>query len=102
MIKPVIIGLVISACSLNVSAQGTHAVTDPEQKLKTARTFFQNEQYAIAYPLMSELMEMYPENRVSDHTYQVEDVQYYYLVCRLKLMHEVAAPAAETYIQSTT
>lgn len=102
MIKPVILGLAFAACSFSVFAQGTHDVTDPEQKLKTARTFFLNEQYAIAYPLMSELMEMYPANRVSEYTYQVEDVQYYYLVCRLKLMHEVAAPAAETYIGSTT
>lgn len=44
---------------------------------------------------------MYPPNTISDFTYRVEDVQYYYIACRLKLMHEAAASAAETYIHST-
>lgn len=101
MIRRFIIGTVISLSTLSGQAQGTHAVTDPELALKTAKDFFLNQQYAIAYPLFGELLEVYPENTVSSNTYQVEDVRYYYLVCRLKLLHEAAAHQAETYIEST-
>ncbi len=101
MLKPFLFALTFVMLQSVSMAQGTHRVTDPELKLKTAQQFFINEHYALAYPLLYELTEMYPPNTISDFTYRVEDVQYYYLACRLKLMHEAAADAAETYIHST-
>lgn len=101
MLKPFLSALALVWVHAVAMAQGTHSVTDPELKLKTAQQYFQNGHYALAYPLLYELTEMYPPNTISDFTYRVEDVQYYYLACRLKLMHEAASSAAETYIHST-
>lgn len=101
MLKPFLSVLAFVWFQSVAMAQGTHSVTDPELKLKTAQQFFLQEHYALAYPLLHELTEMYPPNTISDFTYRVEDVQYYYIACRLKLMHEAAASAAETYIHST-
>lgn len=86
-------GIVVSAYS-----QPTHNITDPERKYKEAKEFFVKEQYALAYPLMKELLHQYPDNTASDHTYLNDDINYYYIVCQLKLMQPVAKNDASHYI----
>jgi TolA-binding protein len=93
--------LLLAASYLSI-AQPTHTITDPERKFKEAKEFFVKEQYALAYPLMKDLKQSYPDNRISDHTYLNDDVNYYYIACQLKLMQEVAASEAVFYIKGVT
>ncbi len=87
-------GIIASA-----TAQPTNAVTDPEKKYKDAKELFVREQYALAYPLLKELKQQYPDNSISNHTYINDDVNYFYTACGLKLMQEEAADEAKQYIE---
>ena len=87
-----------SSVSFPAFAQPTHAITDPEKKYKDAKEFFVKEQYALAYPLLEELKEQYPDNTISNHTYINDDVNYYYIVCELKLQQPIAEEEARHYI----
>lgn len=99
MIKQKIILLLFAAVvSFSAFAQPTHVITDPEKKYKEAKALFVREQFALAYPLFAELKESNPGNTVSDHTYLNEDVDYYYIVCRLKLKQPIAVQEARHYI----
>ena len=87
-----------AALSLSVFAQPTHQHTDPEKLYKEAKELFVKEQYALAYPLITELKAAYPDNTISDHTYLNDDVNYYYIVCELKLQLAVAGQEAIHYV----
>ena len=90
--------LIATAFYLPVLAQPTHNVTDPEKKYKDAKELFVKEQFALAYPLLAELRAGYPDNTISDHTYLNDDVNYYTIVCELKLQQPVAEQEARQYI----
>lgn len=79
-------------------AQPTNTITDPEKKYKEAKELFVKEQFALAYPLLKELKEQYPDNSISNHTYLNNDVNYFYTVCELKLVQPVAEDEAKQYI----
>jgi tetratricopeptide (TPR) repeat protein len=82
-------------------AQPTHAVIDEEKDYKTAKEFIAKEEYAFAYPLVKELKLKYPENTKTDHSYINDDVDYYYVVCELKLQQDVGKEDAILYINGT-
>jgi tetratricopeptide (TPR) repeat protein len=90
--------LFAAAFSFSAFSQPTHAITDPEKKFKNAKELFVREQFALAYPLFAELKAENPDNTVSDHTYINEDVNYYYIVCELKLQQPIAEQEARHYI----
>ncbi len=80
------------------TAQPTHAVTDAEKKYKDAKELFVKEQYALAYPLLKDLKAQYADNAISNHTYINDDVNYYYVVCELRLQQPIAEDEARHYI----
>ncbi len=84
--------------TINGFGQATSTITDTEKRYKEAKALFVNEQYGLAYPLLKDLKQQYPDNAVSDHTYINEDVSYYYTVCALKLELPVAVDEATHYI----
>ena len=84
-------------CSTAFSQQ-THVYTDAERKFKEAKQLFIQQQYGLAYPLLQEVKEQYPDNQVSNNTYLHDDVNYYFIVCRLKLRLPVAEEEATHYI----
>ena len=84
--------------SFSVFSQATFGVTDPEKKYKEVKEMMVKEAYAQAYPLTRELKAQYADNTVSDHAYINEDVNFYYIVCELKLMLDIAKDDAEKYI----
>ena len=92
-------------CSIAVPcqmiAQPTHAINDNELQYREAKEYIAKEQYALAYPLVKSLLDKYPENKVSDHTYLREDILYFEILCRLRFMHHVAAEDAAAYINGT-
>jgi len=99
MIRHKIAHLLFAAVlSSTAFAQPTHSITDPEKKFKDAKALFVNDQFALAYPLLAELKAAYPDNTVSDHAYINDDVNYYYIVCELKLQQPVAEAEARHYI----
>jgi len=99
MIKQKIALLLLAAAfSLPAFSQPTHVTTDPEKKFKDAKELFVREQFALAYPLFAELKAAYPDNTASDHAYLNDDVNYYYIVCELKLKQPVAEQEARHYI----
>ena len=84
--------------SFSAFAQPTHAITDPEKNFKDAKELFVKEQFALAYPLFAALKAENPDNTISNHTYINDDVNYYYIVCQLKLQQPVAVQDARHYI----
>ena len=84
--------------SLSVFSQQTYVFTDTEKKFKEAKNLFIEQQYALAYPLLQAVKEQYPDNRQSNYTYLHDDVNYYFIVCRLKLRLPVAEEEATHYI----
>jgi len=84
--------------SFFVSAQATFVVTDPQKDFKDAKELFVKEQYALAYPLFKELKKQYPDDKKSDHLYLNDDIDYYYIVCGLKLQLPIAEEDAKLYI----
>ncbi|MEO6254465.1 MAG: tetratricopeptide repeat protein [Ferruginibacter sp.] len=91
--------LFAAAFSFSAFAQPTHAITDPEKKYKDAKELFTREQFALAYPLFAELKAENPPNTISNHTYINDDVNYYYIVCELKLKQPIAEQEARHYIE---
>ena len=84
--------------SLSIFAQPTHVITDAEKKFKEAKELFIKQQYGLAYPLLQDLKQQYPDNQKSNNVYLNDDVNYYFIVCRLKLQLPIAENEAKHYI----
>ena len=82
----------------SVIAQPTHVFTDAEKKFKDAKELFIKQQYALAYPLLEAVKKEYPDEQKSNNVYLHDDVNYYYIVCRLKLQLPIAEEEAKHYI----
>lgn len=90
--------LIATIISFSSFSQATHFVTDPEKKFKAAKELFVKQQYALAYPLLQEVKEQYPDNLKSNNQYLNDDINYYFIVCRLKLQLPIAEQEAKQYI----
>lgn len=91
---PIVFFLLSASCF----SQPNYNVTDPEKSFKDAKEYFIKGEYSIAYPLLKPLLDKYPENTRSSHSYLNEDVVYYYIVCELKLNQEIADEEAKRFI----
>ncbi|MBA2562727.1 MAG: tetratricopeptide repeat protein [Chitinophagaceae bacterium] len=91
--------LLLLIISLPCFSQPNYNVTDPERSFKEAKELFIKEQYSLAYPLLKELKQQYPDNTQSSHTYLNQDVEYYYIVCGLRLNQPVAEVQAKSFIE---
>lgn len=89
---------ILLAISSSCFSQANFAITDPERGFKQARDFFILGEYSLAYPLLQQLKDRYPENTTSDHTYLNQDLDYYYIVCGLKLNEQIAEEQAKRFI----
>ncbi|MDQ6890389.1 MAG: tetratricopeptide repeat protein, partial [Bacteroidota bacterium] len=81
-------------------SQPNYNITDPEKSFKEAKEYFIKGEYSLAYPLLKPLKDKYPENTQSSHAYLNQDIDYYYIVCGLKLNQSVAEDAAQRYIDA--
>lgn len=79
-------------------AQEGFSITDKDRNYKQAKDLFIKEQYLPAYPLLKNLRQDYPENTQSDHLYINQDVEYYYIICGLKLDQQIAETEAKNFI----
>jgi len=83
-------------------AQPTHFVTDTEKKYKEVKEHIAREEYGFAYTAVKELKTLYPENTANYPNYIREDVDFFYVLCGLKLMQDRAKNEAVNYISSVT
>ncbi len=90
--------LFVIVISITAFSQPSHVFTDPEKKFKEAKELFVKQQYALAYPLLQEVKLQYPDNQKSNNAYLNDDVNYYYIVTRLKLQLPIAEEEAGQYI----
>ncbi len=86
--------------SLSCFSQPNFNITDPEKSFKEAKDFFIKGDYSLAYPLLKPLLDKYPENTQSSHSYLNQDVQYYYIVCGLKLNQQTAEESAKLFVDA--
>jgi TolA-binding protein len=99
MIKhKILLTLLVTFIGYNSFSQASYVNIDIEKKYKEAKELFVKEQFALAYPLLKELKQQYADNTISDHTYINDDVNYYYIVCQLKLKHQVAEKESRRYV----
>lgn len=98
--KSILLPLAVFLCSCRVFSQANYFVTDPEKDFKEAKEYFIKQEYSLAYPLLKDLRDKYPENMQSAHAYLNQDIQYYYIVCGLKMNQSVAEDEAHRYIDN--
>ncbi len=92
--------LVFMILSAPCFSQENYFVTDPQKNFKEAEDLFMKGEYSLAYPLLKPLLDKYPENTKSSHAYLNQDLEYYYVVCELKLNQQVAEDAAKRFIDA--
>src|SRR5690242_10368494 len=88
------------AFSIPCFSQANYSVTDSQKDFKEAEYFFLKGEYSLAYPLLKPLLDKYPENTKSSHAYLNQDIEYYFVVCELKLNQSIAEEAAKRFIDA--
>ena len=81
-----------------IFAQQTRFYSDPDEKFREAREYFQKEQYSLAYPLFKELRQDLRETDRVNQPLIVQEVNYYAIVCALKQKEGRAEEMAKQYI----
>lgn len=84
--------------NVSVSAQQTRFYSDPEEKFKDAKEYFQKEQYSLAYPLLKELKQSIRETDKANRPVTVQEINYYTIVCGLKQNEGRAEEEAQQFI----
>ncbi|MEO5647708.1 MAG: tetratricopeptide repeat protein, partial [Chitinophagaceae bacterium] len=92
------LSLIFFFTSLIVSSQPNFSVTDPEKKFKEAKDFFVKEQYSLAYPILRELQHEQGKETKASRNYLVQDLEYYFIVCGLKLDQQISEEHAKRFI----
>ena len=98
MIKYILLLVMYSATFYTSLAQATHRITDSERDFKVVKEHIAKEEYAFAYPLVKALLIQYPANTQTDHAYLNDDINYFYILCELKLQHAIGAQDALKYM----
>ena len=83
----------------SANSQQTRFYSDPDEKLKEAKEYFQKEQYSLAYPLFKELQQEIRETDKVNKAITVQEIHYYTTVCALKQNEGRAEELAEEYIE---
>ncbi len=102
MNQKIFFSLFLATLSFVSFAQPTYTVIDPEKNYKNVKEYFSKEQYALAYPLLKELKVHYPANTASNHSYLNDDINFFYIVCELRLMQPIGMEDAIQFIQTVS
>ena len=78
--------------------QQTRFYSDPQEKFKEAKEYFQKEQYSLAYPLFRELKLATRETQKLNNTITAQEISYYTTVCALKQNEGRAEEEANEFI----
>ncbi|HET9826033.1 MAG TPA: tetratricopeptide repeat protein [Chitinophagaceae bacterium] len=85
---------------ISASAQQTRFYSDPEEKFKEAKEYYQKEQYSLAYPILKELQQSIQETDKANNPIMVQEINYYTIACALKQNEGRAVQMATTYIDN--
>jgi TolA-binding protein len=83
---------------ISATAQQTRFYSDPEEKFKEAKEYFQKEEYSLAYPLFKELQQSIRETDKINNVTTVQEINYYTIACALKQNEGRAEAMAKNYI----
>lgn len=86
--------------SISVTAQQSRFFSDPEEKFKEAKEYYQKEQYSLAYPILKELQQSVQETDKANNPISVQEINYYTIACALKQNEGRAVEMATTYIDN--
>ena len=92
-----LVATVFSVFSLH--AQQTRIFTDPQEKFKEAKEYYQKDQYSLAYPLFKELQQALRETDLVNDPIMVQEINYYTTVMSLKQNEDRAEAKAINYIE---
>ena len=84
--------------SISATAQQTRIYSDPEEKFKEAKEYFQKEEYSLAYPMFKELQQSVRETDKINNVTTVQEINYYTIACALKQNEGRAEEMAKNYI----
>jgi tetratricopeptide (TPR) repeat protein len=84
--------------SISATAQQTRFYSDPEEKFKEAKEYFQKEEYNLAYPMFKELQQSLRETDKINNVTTVQEINYYTIACALKQNEGRAEEMAKNYI----
>jgi len=84
--------------SISTAAQQTRFYSDPEEKFKEAKEYFQKEEYSLAYPLFKELQQSLRETDKINNVITSQEINYYTIACALKQNEGRAEDMAKNYI----
>ncbi len=84
--------------SISATAQQTRFYSDPEEKFKEAKEYFQKEEYSLAYPIFKELQQSVRETDKINNVTTVQEINYYTIACALKQNEGRAEEMAKNYI----
>ena len=94
------IALVATVFSVfSLQAQQTRIFTDPQDKFKEAKEYYQKEQYSLAYPLFKELQQALKETDQVNEALMTQEINYYTTVLSLKQNEDRAEATAIDYIE---
>jgi len=97
--KYIIVFLLAWTAGSRAMAQQTRYYTDPQEKFKRAKDYFQKEQYSLAYPLFRELQRDWKETDRLEYPVMAQEIDYYGIVCALKQNESRAVAKARDYIK---
>lgn len=98
--KNQVLFVVATVFSTAIFSQQTKFYSDPQEKFKEAKEYFQKEQYNLAYPLLKELQQSVRETDKGNHTVTVQEINYYTTACALMQNESVAEDKAIDYIDN--
>ena len=98
MIKKILISALFFLYFLPSFAQPTFAVTDPQRDVKQVAYHIDNGEYALAYPLLKELLLKQGNAYEPAYSYVENDLVYFNILCELRLQQSIAETDAVAYL----
>ncbi len=90
--------LLLFILPITLFSQPTYVITDNQQKIREAISFFNNQEFGYAYPLLKEWKLKIVSNSNDIPQFLKEEVDCYYIACRLKMNDEFAEKEALDFV----
>lgn len=96
--KKITLALAILGSSYGAFSQETYHFTDPNRSMREAVTYFQKEQYSLAYPILKQLSADLRDRDRANSPINYQELKYYTLVCALKQNESASIPPVLEFI----
>lgn len=96
--KKITLVLAILGSSYVGFSQETYYFSDPNRSMREAITYFQKEQYSLAYPILKQLSADLREKDRANSPINYQELKYYTLVCALKQNESASIPPVLEFI----